>query len=85
MTGLACAEVLEEKGVKAEGSAGFSLGEIAAASFCGIMEKSQGFDFVCLRGRVMQLCAEEHRGAMFAVMRLPDSQVESICASLKQT
>jgi [acyl-carrier-protein] S-malonyltransferase len=48
------------------------------------MEKTRAFEFVCFRGEVMQACAERHKGAMFAVLKLAPEVVESICKSLKQ-
>ena len=81
---LACAEVLTEKGIAPDGVAGFSLGEVPAAYFCGLMEKAPAFDFVCSRAEVMHDCAEKHRGAMFAVLKLTDAQVENICAAIEQ-
>ena len=81
---LACAEALAEAGVKADGVAGFSLGEIPAACFAGLMEAAQAFDFVCFRAQAMQACTETHPGSMFAVLRLSASEIEVICASVEQ-
>jgi len=81
---LACAIALTERGVIADGAAGFSLGEIPAACFCGLMECQQAFDFVCYRAKVMQECSEKHKGAMFAVLKLSASQVESVCEALPE-
>lgn len=40
---LACAAALAEAGVKAAAAAGFSLGEVAAAAFCGMMPAEDAF------------------------------------------
>jgi len=79
---LACAAVLTEKGIPAQGVAGFSLGEIPAASYAGLMDPLQAFAFVTHRAQAMQECCERHEGSMFAVLKLTASQIETICASL---
>ena len=81
LTDLACAAVLAENGVTAGGAAGFSLGEIPAACYTGLMTPQQAYDFVCHRAQAMQDCTEKQKGCMFAVMRLPNDQIESICAA----
>ncbi|MCL1982665.1 MAG: ACP S-malonyltransferase [Clostridiales bacterium] len=85
LTDLACATALAEKGVPAHGVAGFSVGEIPAATCTGLMLPQQAFDFVCYRARAMQECSEKNKGTMFAVLKLPASEVESICEALPQT
>ena len=82
---LACAEVLAEKGIKAEGVAGFSLGEIPASCFAGLMNKEQAFAFVRHRAKVMHECSSKNKGSMFAVMKLSEEQVENICSSTENT
>ena len=84
LTDLACAAALSEKGIKADGVAGFSLGEIAAACYAGLMNKSRAFDFVCHRAKAMHECAQKSKGCMFAVLKLADEKVEDICDSLSQ-
>jgi len=85
LTDLACASALSEKGIKAGGVAGFSLGEIAAACYAGIMSRSQAFNFVCHRAKAMHECAQKSKGNMFAVLKLADEKVEEICGSLTGT
>jgi [acyl-carrier-protein] S-malonyltransferase len=82
LTDLACAMTLSEKGINPDGVAGFSLGEIAAVCYAGLMSKSQAFDFVCHRAKVMHNCAQNNKGSMFAVVKLTDEKVEEICNSL---
>ena len=85
LTDLACAIALKEKGVVADGVAGFSLGEIPAACYAGLFESTQaGFDFVQKRAKEMQSCAVDNPGTMFAVLKLSTSEVESICEGLRQ-
>jgi len=76
---LACARLLDEKKIFADAVAGFSLGEIPAVAYSGIMTDKQAFDFVLLRAKAMQQCAEENRGAMFAVLKLSGSCVKDVC------
>lgn len=76
----ACAAAAEEAGTRADRCAGFSLGELAAAQFAGVMDFDEAFALVLRRAELMQACAEETRGAMGAVLRLSDAQVEAICA-----
>ena len=84
LTDLACAAVLTEKGVKADGVAGFSLGEIPAACYAGLMDKKQAFDFVSHRAKAMHECALKRKGNMFAVLKLSDDQVETVCEAFSE-
>ncbi len=78
---LACGEALREAGVSLQAAAGFSLGELAALAFSGMLSREDAFRLVCRRAAFMQSCAEETKGAMAAVLKLPFAQVEGICAS----
>ena len=78
---LACGEALREAGVVPQAVAGFSLGELAALAFSGMLRREDAFRLVCRRAELMQECAEETKGSMAAVLKLPFEQVESICAS----
>ncbi|MGE4484555.1 MAG: ACP S-malonyltransferase [Oscillospiraceae bacterium] len=79
---LACAHVLNASGIYADGAAGFSLGEIPALAYTGIMSNAGAFDLVRLRAKAMQACSEKNRGVMFAVLRLSAGEVEKICFKL---
>ena len=46
---LACAEALREAGVGADAAAGFSLGEVAAVAFTGVLGLDDAFRLVCRR------------------------------------
>lgn len=81
---LAAAKALEEAGVTPDYVAGFSLGEIAALSFAGVFSEEQGFDFVCKRAEAMQKAGEENPGAMAAVLKLKNEQVEELCAGFEK-
>lgn len=77
---LACAYALKEKGISPQGAAGFSLGEIPALAFCGVLSEQDAFRLVIKRGEYMQECAEKYGGCMAAVLRLPNERVEALCA-----
>lgn len=77
---LACAQLLREGGVKPDAIAGFSLGEIPAAAFAGLMSIPAAFDFVCYRAAVMNEAAGEKPGTMLAVLRLSAERVAKICS-----
>ena len=81
---LAAAKALEEAGVTPDYVAGFSLGEIAALSFAGVFSEEQWFDFVCKRAEAMQKAGEENPGAMAAVLKLKNEQVEELCAGFEK-
>lgn len=76
---LAAAAALHERGVVPEAVAGFSLGEIPALAFAGMMPPEEAFRLVCVRAKAMQDCTENEDGGMAAVMGLPNDLVEAIC------
>lgn len=84
LTDLACARALEEKGITPDFAAGFSLGEIAALAFAGVLTDEEAFRLVCLRGEKMGECAKKHPGGMAAIVKLSAEKVEEICASLPE-
>ena len=82
---LAAARALVEKGIKPDCIAGFSLGEIAALAFSGILSDEDAFKLVCKRGELMDKAATENPGAMVAVMKITPEQVEQACSGLDKT
>lgn len=76
---LAAAAVLKEKGIKPDAVAGFSLGEVVAATVSGIFDNETGFRLVCKRGELMQREAEKFDASMAAVVKLTPEQVQEIC------
>lgn len=76
---LAAASALMEKGVLPSAVAGFSLGEVIAATVSGIFDKETGFRLVCKRGEIMQHEAEKFDTSMAAVVKLTPEQVQSVC------
>ena len=77
---LAAAAVLTEKGIQPDAVAGFSLGEVTAATAAGIFDRETGFRLVCRRGELMQQEAEKFDTAMAAVVKLTPEQVQEICS-----
>lgn len=82
---LAAARALEEKGIRPDCVAGFSLGEIAALAFAGVLSDEEAFKLVCKRGELMDKAAKANPGAMAAVLKLSSAQVEEICAKFDKT
>lgn len=77
---LAAAEVLREKGIRADAVAGFSLGEVVAATVAGCFDRETGFRLVCRRGALMQAAAEKYDTSMAAVLKLTGAQVADLCS-----
>jgi [acyl-carrier-protein] S-malonyltransferase len=76
---LACAAALRESGVKAGGAAGFSLGEIAALAFTGILSDEEAFRLVCRRAELMEQCSQSRAGAMAAILGMGTEDAERLC------
>ncbi len=76
---LAAASVLMDKGVMPDVVAGFSLGEVAAATVSGMFDLETGFRLVCKRGELMQREADRFDTFMAAVVKLTPEEVQEIC------
>lgn len=83
---LTCAvaylRVLEKHGVKAQFSAGHSLGEYAALVANGALDFATAVRTVRLRGRFMQAAVPLGVGTMTAVLMLDGAVVEALCAEV---
>lgn len=79
---LAATAVFTEYGIHPDAVAGFSLGEVSAATASGLFDLKTGFRLVCKRGELMQAASEREKTAMVAVVRLTREQVENACLSL---
>lgn len=82
---LAAARALAERGIAPDCVAGFSLGEIAALAFSGVLSDEDAFRLVCRRGELMDKAAKENPGAMVAVLKLAPEKVEELCAAFDKT
>lgn len=75
---LAAARAVEALGIKADMAAGFSLGEIAALAFSGILSDEEAFKLVCNRAAFMQDAGTKHPGAMGAVLGMDEDTLNAI-------
>lgn len=77
---MAAALALNEKGIFADGVAGFSLGEVAALAYAKAYTHIEGFKIVTKRGEVMNNAASEDKTAMCAVLKLDADTVTKTAA-----
>ena len=77
---MAAAAALNEAGIRADVTAGFSLGELSALSYASVVDMSTCYRLVCRRGELMQRAAEAVEASMAAVVKLSNETVEEICA-----
>ncbi len=76
---LAAARVLLGAGAAPDALAGFSLGEVVAATLSGAFDDATGFRLVCKRAELMQREAERFDTSMAAVVKLTSEQVCALC------
>lgn len=81
---MAAFKVLQEKGIKPDMVAGFSLGEVVALTAAEKLSVEDGFKLVCKRGELMQSAAEKFDTSMAAVVKLPNEKVEELCSAYSQ-
>lgn len=77
-TDLACARALAAHGVEAAHVAGFSLGELAALAFAGVLSDEDAFATVCRRSELMADACAATPGAMLAVLKLDPARIEEL-------
>lgn len=80
---LAILNVLKDKNIKAEDSAGLSLGEYASLIYSGALSFEDGISIVKKRGEYMQNLLPEGDWKMAAVLGLDEKSVISACDSVK--
>lgn len=78
-TEIAILKVLEERGIRADVTAGLSLGEYGAVVAAGVMRAEDAFAIVRRRGIYMQEAVPEG-GAMSAVLGMESTVVEEVCS-----
>lgn len=76
---MAIAAAVNEKGIKADVTAGFSLGELSALTYAGVMDLNTGLKVVNKRAELMQAAAAEHDTSMAAVIKLSNEEISRIC------
>ena len=79
---MAILEILKNKGIKPEVSAGLSLGEYSALTTAGVISIEDGAKIVRTRGKLMQNLAPEGNWAMAAIIGLEDEKVEEACTKV---
>ena len=77
-----CAALAAEGGPAADMVGGHSLGEFSALVACGAVAFEDALRLVAVRAEEMQKCCEVTPGGMAAIIGLPDSKVEEVCASV---
>ncbi|MBO7093550.1 MAG: ACP S-malonyltransferase [Spirochaetia bacterium] len=77
---LAAAHALKEHGLACDAVAGFSLGEIAAITYAGLLSEEDGFKLVCRRAELMNDAGKDVKSIMAAVLKLPNDKVEELAA-----
>jgi len=66
-------------GIKADVTAGLSLGEYTALYAAGVISFEDGIGLVQKRGEAMQAAADSTEGGMVGIIGLEDGQVEQLC------
>lgn len=69
--------------LKADMSAGHSLGEYSALVYAGVLSFEDGLKIVKLRGELMQKAGEENPGTMAAIVGLDYEKVKELCEEIK--
>ena len=80
---LAQLEVLRKQGIKADISAGLSLGEYTALIYSKALSFEDGVRLVQKRGEFMQELAPKGNWQMAAILGVPDDEVEKLCNQVK--
>jgi [acyl-carrier-protein] S-malonyltransferase len=75
---LAVAYVLKEAGISPDAIAGFSLGEISALEFSGVLNFNDAASLVCKRAEFMQAAAKEESAKMAAILKLSNEEVRNL-------
>lgn len=85
VTSMACWAALKQFGHVSESdvtaAAGLSLGEYTALVLAGGIEFEAALELVTLRGRAMQLAAENSDGGMVALLGASEEQAAQVCAA----
>lgn len=79
---LAILKVLEQHGIKADASAGLSLGEYSALVYGNILSFEDGVSIVKNRGTYMQEMLPKGEWSMAAIIGLDEKAVEEACAKV---
>ena len=80
---LSAARAVSEMGITPDFVAGFSLGEIPALAFSGMLSDEEAFKLVLKRAEFMDKATSLNNGAMAAILKLTPQKVEEICAEFE--
>lgn len=80
----AIAKAVQNSGISVAAVAGFSLGEIPALAFAGLLDLPQAFQLVCRRAELMQQAAEQNPGSMQAILKLTADEIAALAESYAQ-
>ena len=81
-TSIACLRAVETLELRPDYVIGHSVGEYSALTAAGALSSFDAVALVRKRGEAMEQAAQEHPGAMAAVLGLEDTVVEELCATI---
>ena len=81
-TSLACLRAVDSVGIRPDFVVGHSVGEYSALAAAGALEDREAVALVRERGEAMAEAADEHPGAMAAILGLEDALVEKLCREI---
>ncbi|MCR6544195.1 ACP S-malonyltransferase [Dehalobacterium formicoaceticum] len=79
-TSIACLRILEGHGIKADFTAGHSLGEYSALVAAGALDYLEALKLVRFRGEAMTQAVPAGEGTMAAVLGMSKEQIQELCA-----
>lgn len=79
---IAVLELLKQKSILPEASAGHSLGEYSALVAAGALSFEDGLGLVKIRGELMQQAGIEQSGTMAAIIGLEPDVIEDVCKNV---
>lgn len=82
-TSIAALRILENNGIKADVTAGLSLGEYSALVASGVLEFTEAVSLVKKRGKYMQEAVPQGIGAMAAIIGLDEDTIRKVCDDCK--
>lgn len=80
---MAVLDLLRERGVQPDATAGHSLGEYAALVTAGVLPFEDALQLVRRRGELMAAVNERTPGAMAAIIGLSPERVDELCAQAR--
>lgn len=81
-TSIALLKVLDKHGIKADVTAGLSLGEYSALVYSGVLNFEDAVKLVKKRGKYMQEAVPEGVGTMAAVLGLDNEKIKEACEAV---